>query len=268
MIHTKNGQHVSWFRPSIVGSIFVVTSIFIVISNSFFGWFLDSFSHHFHSWNGQIFTLIGYILTLISFIVIGPIYPITSFLQANILLILLAQSLLGISFSIHLISSFTQSFSEALYVNHFVNNTKLLYQLPPFSSLNFPSFRLISHLSFLSLSSSCVYLFIVIPSSSHVTEWQSDVSKNNPLFATWTPSLAFWYFFFLKLLDFSLRFLFQHFSRRFLQHFSRRFLQRFSTHFLFPSLPTRKSGFPDDLSTSASISSLFQSACALGSVFN
>lgn len=33
-------------------------------------------------------------------------------------------------------------------------------------------------------------------------------------------------------------------------------------------LLNRKSGFPDDLSTSASISSLFQSACALGSVFD
>lgn len=212
---TKNGQHVSWFRPSIVGSIFVVTSIFIVICNSFFGWFLDSFSHHFHSWNGQIFTLIGYILTLISFTVIGPIYPITSFLQANILLILLAQSLLGISFSIHLISSFTQSFSEALYVNQFVN-TKLLYQLSPLSLLNFLSFQLVSHPSFVSLSSSYVYLLVVIPSLSHVTEWQSDVSNNNPFFATWTPSLAFWYFFLLKPLEFSRRFLFQHFSTHFL----------------------------------------------------
>lgn len=137
-----NGQHVSWFRPSIVGSIFVVTSVFIVISNSFFGWLLDSCHHHNHHfpssilYNGQIFTLIGYILTLISLIIVGPIYPIT--FQANIFLILLAQSLLGISFSIHLISSFTLSFQEALYVYSFC----ISHQLFNVSCSDVPSFQL------------------------------------------------------------------------------------------------------------------------------
>jgi predicted MFS family arabinose efflux permease len=92
-------------RPSIVGLIFLVSGLIYAICSQGWGFIINKCTS-----SALPFSLIGYILSLAFFVLSGPMYPIP--FEPSLTLIIIAQSLYGISMGGQLVGSFTEGLRQ------------------------------------------------------------------------------------------------------------------------------------------------------------